>query len=76
MDVQMPVMDGLEAARRIRNDHSGRFDPHIPIIAMTAHAMKGDRDIFLAAGMDDYIPKPIDKDEIPRAIARVVKKRD
>jgi CheY-like chemotaxis protein len=58
MDVQMPEMDGFEAARAIRKDEIGN-KKHIPIIAMTAHAMTGDRDRCLAAGMDGYIAKPI-----------------
>jgi PAS domain S-box-containing protein len=68
MDVQMPELDGLEATRRIR----ARFEPGEgpTIIAMTANAMEGDRDECLAAGMDDYLSKPIRVDELDRALAR------
>ncbi|MBT7164118.1 MAG: response regulator, partial [Victivallales bacterium] len=65
MDVQMPVMDGLGATRHIRDTQSEVHNHTIPIIAMTAHAMQGDRDECLEAGMDDYVPKPIS----PRALA-------
>jgi CheY-like chemotaxis protein/HPt (histidine-containing phosphotransfer) domain-containing protein len=60
MDVQMPEMDGLEATERIRSLEHDQSGAHIPIIAMTAHNMRGDREIFLARGMDAYVPKPVD----------------
>ena len=62
MDIQMPEMDGMEATRMIRllPDHRAQ----LPIVAMTAHAMKGDRERFLASGMDHYISKPFHKDEL------------
>ena len=60
MDVQMPEMDGLEAAATIRNPRSGVLDPEVPIVAMTAHAMREDREECLGAGMNDYVAKPID----------------
>jgi PAS domain S-box-containing protein len=68
MDVQMPELDGLEATRRIRDRFRSEEGP--TIIAMTANAMEGDREECLAAGMDDYLGKPIRVDELSRALAR------
>ena len=59
MDVHMPVMDGLEATRRVRDPQSPVLDHNVPIIAMTASAMRGDRERCLEAGMSDYVTKPI-----------------
>jgi len=71
MDVQMPEMDGLETTKaiRAREQQSGR---HTPIIAMTAHALKGDRERCLEAGMDDYVAKPIRRQEFFAAVERVL----
>ena len=68
MDVQMPEMDGLEATRRIRSEGTPHGQPHI--VAMTANAMQGDREACLAAGMDDYVTKPIREDALVGALAR------
>jgi CheY-like chemotaxis protein len=60
MDIQMPELDGLQAAQTIRSGEAEVLDPQVPIIALTAHAMKGDREKYLACGMNGYISKPID----------------
>ncbi len=70
MDIQMPEMDGIEATRRIRDAKSTVHDHNIPIIAMTAHAMAGDREWCLKAGMDDYVGKPVQPKELFDAIER------
>jgi len=70
MDVQMPEMDGLEATRQIRNPQSASLNRNIPVIAMTAHAMAGDREKCLKAGMNGYVSKPID----PLALANELEK--
>ncbi len=72
MDIHMPEMDGLEATRRIRNADAEDMDADIPIIALTAYAMKGDKERFLSAGMDQYLPKPVDMADLFSAIQRAV----
>ncbi|MGD9135936.1 MAG: response regulator [Desulfobacterales bacterium] len=72
MDVQMPEMDGLETAAVFR-EREEKFGGHIPIIAMTAHVVKGDRERCLDAGMDEYVSKPIDSDKLFEAIERLTK---
>ncbi|WP_051261540.1 response regulator [Desulfovibrio inopinatus] len=72
MDVQMPEMDGLEATRRIRGSTSKNFDPKIPIIAMTAHALKGDRETFLSVGMNEYMSKPISWEKLHKTMFMVL----
>jgi CheY-like chemotaxis protein len=71
MDVQMPEMSGLGATAAIRA-HELETGGHVPIIAMTAHAMPGDRVRCLVAGMDDYLAKPVGRDALRRAIERHV----
>jgi len=68
MDVQMPVMDGYTATARIREREQVKGLPRMPIIAMTANAMEGDREVCLAAGMDDYLAKPIRPDILQQMI--------
>ncbi len=64
MDVQMPTMDGLSAAREIRAREGANGGPHVPIIALTAHARREDRDEALAAGMDAWLPKPVSMERL------------
>ncbi|MFW5487814.1 MAG: PAS domain S-box protein [Desulfovibrio sp.] len=64
MDIQMPVMDGLEATKAIRDGGVPNVPANLPVVAMTAHAMAGDREKFLAAGMTDYIAKPVDQSHL------------
>ena len=71
MDCQMPVMDGFEATRRLRQSSAVR-NPAIPVIAVTASAMQGDREQCLAAGMDDYLAKPISEREMREVLARIM----
>lgn len=70
MDIQMPDMDGLEATRVIRAKESGTAR-HTPIVAMTAHVMSGDRENCLTAGMDEYLTKPIRREELREAIEKL-----
>ncbi|MBZ0271883.1 response regulator [bacterium] len=67
MDIQLPGMDGLALTRRLKADPSWH---DVVVIAVTAYAMKGDQRKALAAGCDDYVPKPIDTDELPRMVER------
>lgn len=67
----MPVLDGFEATRRLRRSQEAR-NPNIPVIAITANAMHGDRERCLAAGMNDYISKPVSEKEVRAALERVL----
>ncbi|SKA94608.1 CheY chemotaxis protein or a CheY-like REC (receiver) domain [Paucidesulfovibrio gracilis DSM 16080] len=74
MDIRMPQLDGLEAMRRIRSDEEFQAQADIPIVALTAHAMMGDRETFLAEGMSGYLSKPVELADLLQVMQEVVKK--
>ncbi|MCK7500589.1 MAG: response regulator [Comamonadaceae bacterium] len=73
MDCQMPELDGLEATRRIRHWEGNGARSHVPIIALTANAVEGDRDQCLAAGMDDYLSKPFKRSDLRDVLSKWVR---
>ncbi|MGB0906354.1 MAG: response regulator [Maricaulaceae bacterium] len=75
MDIAMPIMDGLEAMHKIRAIEARKNIVPVPIIAATAHSMTGDKERYIAAGMDDYIAKPLEQDILARVIKKWAKKR-
>ncbi|MFP4331146.1 MAG: response regulator [Alkalispirochaetaceae bacterium] len=75
MDISMPILDGVRATEQIRSGESGVLDPTVPVIAITAHAMKGDREKFLAAGMNDYIAKPFSKEVVMERVREFLSSR-
>jgi PAS domain S-box-containing protein len=70
LDCQMPVLDGFETVRALRKEDSGVLDPRIPVVALTANAMKGDRELCLEAGMDDYLAKPLVAADLREALRK------
>jgi CheY-like chemotaxis protein len=72
MDCQMPELDGYEATRRLRSIAGAVRNPNIPVIALTAHALATDRSKCLAAGMSDYLTKPINPNQLRESLARVL----
>ena len=75
MDIQMPVMDGVEATQLIRIRERQLNTPKIPIIALTANALTGDREQYLAAGMSDYMSKPLDRRKLVEMMERLIRER-
>ena len=74
MDVQMPEMDGVQATEVIRDPNSKVLNHQVPVIALTAHAMAGDRTKYLDKGMDDYLSKPISPEGLYKMIEKYVQK--
>lgn len=76
MDIAMPHMDGIEATRQIRESTDFKVRQDVPVVAMTAHALKGDREAFLAAGMSEYVGKPINPDNLLRILFGLLQQPD
>ena len=74
MDIQMPRLNGLEATRRIRSGQVEGVAPTMPVVALTAYAMEGDRQKGLEAGMDEYVTKPFEPAELTAAMERALAK--
>ncbi len=75
MDIQMPNLDGMEATQAIRRGQAGQHNVRIPIIAMTAYAMSGDKETFLTGGMDGYVSKPVDLNQLLEALQSALKQK-
>jgi CheY-like chemotaxis protein len=75
MDIQMPIMDGIEATHTFVSRIASKISRNIPIIAMTAYAMLNDKEKFLAAGMDDYISKPVDSKILVELIDNILARK-
>jgi CheY-like chemotaxis protein len=73
MDIQMPVLDGVQAAAAIRQQEYARGG-HIPIIALTAHALRGDRQRLLGEGFDGYLAKPLEMIELAKELQRLTRR--
>ncbi len=76
MDVQLPIMNGVEATQAIRSHDGSRYDPTIPIIALTAYAMPGDKEKFLEFGMDDYLAKPTTFQQLEQVLRKYLPNSD
>jgi PAS domain S-box-containing protein len=73
MDIQMPIMDGIAAVKALRAAKEGHPNRDVPVVALTAHAMAGDRERFLLAGMTDYLSKPVDMNELGKTLRHVTR---
>ncbi len=76
MDIQLPVMNGVKATEIIRAHDGSRYNPKVPIIALTAYAMPGDREIFLDYGMNDYLAKPTTIQDVEQVLRKHLPRMD